>query len=108
MIGLLGSVYFGEITDKNDIINNKEYEKQLLKFQKDVFNEVCNINLKKNIEYEEAILMNEKINNVLLVDTLLNFCDIYYNELNQKINDFDKLVNAVKFINDNNLLFKNQ
>ena len=108
LIGLLGSVYFGEITDKNDIINNKEYEKQLLKFQKDVFNEVCNINLKKNIEYEEAILMNEKINNVLLVDTLLNFCDIYYNELNQKINDFDKLVNAVKFINDNNLLFKNQ
>ena len=64
--------------------------------------------MKKNIEYEEAILMNEKINNVLLVDTLLNFCDIYYNELNQKINDFDKLVNAVKFINDNNLLFKNQ
>jgi hypothetical protein len=108
LIGLLGSIYFGEITDKNDIINNKEYEKQLLKFQKDVFNEVCNINLKKNIEYEEAILMNEKINNVLLVDTLLNFCDIYYNELNQKINDFDKLVNAVKFINDNNLLFKNQ
>ena len=108
LIGLLGSVYFGEITDKNDIINNKEYEKQLLKFQKDVFNDVCNINLKKNIEYEEAILMNEKINNVLLIDTLMNFCEIYYNELNQKINDFDKFIKAVKFISDNNLLFKNQ
>ena len=52
MIGLLGSVYFGEITDKKDIISNKVYENQLLKFQSDVFNEVSNINLKKNIEYE--------------------------------------------------------
>ena len=108
MIGLLGSIYFGEITDKNDIMNNKEYEKQLLQFQKDVFNEVCNINLKKKIEYEEAMLMSEKINNVLLIDTLLNFCRIYYGELNQKIKDFDNLVKALEIINDNNLLFKNQ
>ena len=108
MVGLLGSVYFGEITDKKDIINNKEYENQLLKFQRDVFNEVSNINLKKNIEYEEAMIMNEKINNILLIDILLNFCQNYYNELKEKILDFENLVKAVKIINDNNLLFKSQ
>ena len=108
MIGLLGSVYFGEITDKKDIISNKVYENQLLKFQSDVFNEVSNINLKKNIEYEEAMLMNEKINNVLLIDILLNFCQNYYNELKEKIKDFENLVKAVKIINDNNLSLKNQ
>ena len=108
MIGLLGSVYFGEITDKKDIISNKVYENQLLKFQSDVFNEVSNINLKKNIEYEEAMIMNEKINNVLLIDILLNFCKNYYNELKEKINDFENLVKAVKIINDNNLSLKNQ
>ena len=108
MIGLLGSVYFGEITDKKDIISNKVYENQLLKFQSDVFNEVSNINLKKNIEYEEAMIMNEKINNVLLIDILLNFCQNYYNELKEKIKDFENLVKAVKIINDNNLSLKNQ
>ena len=108
MIGILGSIYYGEITDKNDFIKNKDYEKQLLQFQKDIFNEVCNINLKKNLEYEEAMLMNEKINNILLIDTLLYFCEKYINELKNKINDFDNLVNALKIINDNNLIFKNQ
>ena len=109
MIGLLGSVYLGEINDKNDLtINNKEYENKLLKFQKDVFNEVCNINLKKNLEYEEAMLMNEKINNVLMVDTLMNFCQNYYNELNNKISDFENMFKTVKYIDNNNLIFKNQ
>ena len=46
MVGLLGSVYFGKIIEYNDTNNNNE----LLKFQKDVFNEICNINLKKSIE----------------------------------------------------------
>ena len=65
-------------------------------------------NLKKSIEYEEAMLMNEKINNVLLIDILLNFCQNYYNELKEKIKDFENLVKAVKIINDNNLSLKNQ
>ena len=52
--------------------------------------------------------MNEKINNVLLIDILLNFCQNYYNELKEKIKDFENLVKAVKIINDNNLSLKNQ
>ena len=73
MLGLLGSIYYGEIIDKNDKF--KEFESDLLKFQKDVFNEVCKINLKKNIKYEDAMLMDKKIKNVLLIDILLNFCE---------------------------------
>lgn len=104
MIGLLGSLYYGEILDNN---NNREYEKELLKFQKDVFNEVSNINLGKNVEYEESMLMSEKINNVLLVDTLINFCGIYYKELSNKIQNFSNYVKAVKLFNDN-LIIKNE
>ena len=58
MVGLLRSLYYGEISDKN---NNNDYEKELLKFQKDVFNEVSNINLDKVVKYEESMLMSEKI-----------------------------------------------
>ena len=103
MLGLLGSIYYGEIIDKNDKF--KEFESDLLKFQKDVFNEVCKINLKKNIKYEDAMLMDKKIKNVLLIDILLNFCENYYNELNNKIYEFEKYVNALKAIN-NGLLLK--
>ena len=99
MIGLLGSVYFGKIIE-NDLNNNDE----LLKFQNNVFNEVSNINLKKSVEYEEAMLMNEKINNVLLVDTLINFCELYSNELSSKINNFQKLFNHLKFFKENLIL----
>ena len=99
MIGLLGSVYFGKIIE-NDLNNNDE----LFKFQNNVFNEVSNINLKKSVEYEEAMLMNEKINNVLLVDTLINFCELYSNELSSKINNFQKLFNHLKFFKENLIL----
>ena len=98
MIGLLGSVYFGKIIEVND--NNNE----LLKFQNNVFNEVCNVNLKKSIDYEEALLMNEKINNVLLLDTLLHFCEIYSNELVNKIDNFQNLFNHLKFFKENLIL----
>ena len=98
MIGLLGSVYFGKIIEAND--NNNE----LLKFQNNVFNEVCNVNLKKNLDYEEALLMNEKINNVLLLDTLLHFCEIYSNELVNKIDNFQNLFNHLKFFKENLIL----
>ena len=98
MIGLLGSVYFGKIIEVND--NNNE----LLKFQNNVFNEVCNVNLKKNLDYEEALLMNEKINNVLLLDTLLHFCEIYSNELVNKIDNFQNLFNHLKFFKENLIL----
>ena len=103
MLGLLGSLYYGEILDKN---NNNDYEKELLKFQKDVFNEVSNINLDKIVEYEEAMLMSEKICNVILVDKLINFCAIYYEELSKKINNFSKNIKILKIINDN-LILKN-
>ena len=102
MVGLLGSVYFGKIIEYNDTNNNNE----LLKFQKDVFNEICNINLKKSIEFEEAMLMNEKINNVLLVDILINFCEIYYNELSNKINNFQNLFNHLGCFEEEILNFK--
>ena len=102
MVGLLGSVYFGKIIEYNDTNNNNE----LLKFQKDVFNEICNINLKKSIEFEEAMLMNEKINNVLLVDILINFCEIYYNELSSKINNFQNLFNHLGCFAEEILNFK--
>ena len=98
MIGLLGSVYFGKIIEVNN--NNNE----LLKFQNNVFNEVCNVNLKKSIDYEEALLMNEKINNVLLLDTLLHFCEIYSNELINKIDNFQNLFNHLKFFKENLIL----
>ena len=104
MVGLLGSLYYGEILDKNE---NNDFEKQLLKFQKDVFNDVCYINLGKNVDYEESMLMSEKINNVLLVDKLINFCAIYYKELNNRIQNFTHYVNAIKIINDN-LILKNE
>jgi hypothetical protein len=104
MLGLLGSLYYGEILDKN---NKSEYEKELLKFQKDVFNEVSNINLGKIVEYEEAKLMSEKIDNVLLVDNLVHFCGIYYKELSSKIQNFANYVEAVKLIDDN-LIIKNE
>ena len=103
MIGLLGSLYYAEIMGNNSNID--DYEKKLMKFQKDVFNEVCKINLKKNIKYEDAMLMDKKIKNVLLIDILLNFCENYYNELNNKIYEFEKYVNALKAIN-NGLLLK--
>ena len=99
MIGLLGSFYLGKIIENDDNNNN-----ELLKFQNNVFNEVSKINLKKSIEYEEAMLMNEKINNVLLVDTLLNYCEIYSNELSSKINNFQDLFNHLKFIKENLIL----
>ena len=102
MIGLLGSVYFGKIIEYNDTNNNNE----LLKFQKDIFNEICNINLKKSIEFEEAMLMNEKINNVLLADILINFCEIYYNELSSKINNFQNLFNHLGCFAEEILNFK--
>ena len=51
MIGILGSIYFGEIFDKYNIKNDKEYELALLEFQKNVLKEVSFINLKKNILY---------------------------------------------------------
>ena len=98
MIGLLGSVYFGKLIEVNN--NNNE----LLKFQNNVFNEVCNVNLKKSIDYEEALLMNEKINNVLLLDTLLHFCQIYSNELVNKIDNFQNLFNHLKFFKENLIL----
>jgi hypothetical protein len=104
MLGLLGSLYYGEILDKN---NNNDYEKELLKFQKDVFNEVSNINLDKIVEYEEAMLMSEKICNVILVDKLINFCEIYYKELSNKISNFSKNIKILKIINDN-LILKNE
>ena len=104
MVGLLGSLYYGEISDKN---NKNEYEKELLKFQKDVFSEVSNINLGKIVEYEEAKLMSEKIDNVLLVDNLVHFCGIYYKELSSKIQNFANYVEAVKLIDDN-LIIKNE
>ena len=103
MIGLLGSLYYGEIFEHN-IIDN---EKELLKFQKDVFNEVININLGKIIEYEEAMMMSEKINNVLLVDNLINFCGVYYKELSTRIQNFNNYVKGVKLFNDN-LILKNE
>ena len=103
MIGLLGSLYYGKIFEN---INN-ENEKELLKFQKDVFNEVSNINLGKIVEYEEAMMMSEKINNVLLVDNLNNFCGIYYKELSTRIHNFNNYVKQVKFFNDN-LILKNE
>jgi hypothetical protein len=104
MLGLLGSLYYGEILDKN---NNNDYEKELLKFQKDVFNEVSKINLDKIVEYEEAMLMSEKICNVILVDKLINFCAIYYKELSNKISNFSKNIKILKIINDN-LILKNE
>ena len=104
MIGLLGSLYYGEILDKN---NNNDYEKELLKFQKDVFSEVSKINLDKIVEYEEAMLMSEKICNVILVDKLINFCAIYYKELSNKISNFTKNIQILKIINDN-LILKNE
>ena len=107
MIGILGSIYFGEIFDKYNIKNNKEYELALLEFQKNVLKEVSFINLKKNIDYEEAMLMNEKINNVLLIDILLNFCEIYFDELNKKIKDFQNMFKNLKFITDD-LIFKSE
>ena len=104
MIGLLGSLYYGEIFENN--ISN-ENEKELLKFQKDVFNEVSNINLGKIVEYEEAMMMSEKINNVLLVDNLINFCGIYYKELSTRIQNFNNYTKGLKFCNDN-LILKNE
>ena len=101
MVGLLGSLYYGEIFD------NINYEKELLKFQKDVFSEVSNINLGKLVEYEDAMLMSEKINNVLLVENLIHFCGIYYKELSSKIQNFTNYVKTVKLINDN-LIIKNE
>ena len=103
MLGLLGSLYYGEIFENN----KNEYEKELLKFQRDVFNEINNINLGKIIGYEEAMLMSEKIDNVLLVDNLINFCGIYYKELINKIENFTNYIKAVKIINDN-LILKNE
>ena len=103
MLGLLGSLYYGEILDKN---NNNDYEKELLKFQKDVFNEVSKINLDKFVEYEEAMIMSEKICNVILVDKLINFCATYYKELSNKISNFSKNIKILKIINDN-LILKN-
>ena len=103
MLGLLGSLYYGEILDKN---NNNDYEKELLKFQKDVFYEVSKINLDKVVEYEEAMLMSEKICNVILVDKLINFCATYYKELSNKISNFSKNIKILKIINDN-LILKN-
>ena len=103
MTGLLGSLYYGEILEKN----NNDYEKELLKFQKDVFNEISNINLGKAVEYEEAMLMSEKINNVLMIDNLINFCGSYYKELSTRIHKFENYVKAIKIINDN-LLLKNE
>lgn len=105
MIGLLGSLYYGEISEKNN--EDNEYEKKLMKFQKDVFNEVSNINLGKIIDYEDAMIMSEKINNVLLIDNLINFCGIYYKELSTKIQDFTNNVKFLKYINDN-LILKNE
>ena len=104
MIGLLGSLYYGEIIENKYV---KENEKELLKFQKDVFNEVININLGKIVEYEEAMMMSEKINNVLLVDNLINFCGIYYKELSTRIQNFNSYLRGVKTINDN-LILKNE
>ena len=104
MIGLLGSLYYGEIFESD---NSNENEKELLKFQKDVFNEVSNINLGKFVEYEEAMMMSEKINNVLLVDILVNFCGIYYKELSTRIQNFNNYVKGVKIFNDN-LILKNE
>ena len=103
MTGLLGSLYYGEMFEKN----NNDFEKELLKFQKDVFNEISNINLGKTVEYEEAMLMSEKINNVLLIDNLINFCGIYYKELSARIYNFANYVKAIKIINDN-LILKNE
>ena len=103
MTGLLGSLYYGEMFEKN----NNDFEKELLKFQKDVFNEISNINLGKTVEYEEAMLMSEKINNVLLIDNLINFCSIYYKELSARIYNFANYVKAIKIINDN-LILKNE
>ena len=105
MIGLLGSLYYAEILGNN--INNDDYEKKLMKFQKDVFNEVSNINLGKIVDYEESMMMSEKINNVLLIDNLINFCGIYYKELSTKIQDFTSNVKFLKMINDD-LILKNE
>ena len=104
MIGLLGSLYYGEFLENN---NNSENQKEMLKFQKDVFNEVSNINLGKSIDYEDSMLMSEKINNVLLIDNLVNFCGLYYNQLSTRIHNFNNYVKALKIINDN-LILKNE
>ena len=105
MVGLLGSLYYGEILENNGNID--DYEKKLMKFQKEVFNEVSNINLGKVIDYEESMMMSEKINDVLLIDNLINFCCIYYKELSSKIQDFTNNVKFLKIINDN-LILKNE
>ena len=53
------------------------------------------------------MIMSEKINNVLLIDNLINFCGIYYKELSTKIQDFTNNVKFLKYINDN-LILKNE
>ena len=94
MVGLLGSLFYGEIKEKNEISN------ELLIFQREVFVEVSNIVLKKSLEYEAAMLMSDSLKEVFLIDVLINFCTSYYKELSEKIKNFNEKLQAVKEIND--------